>query len=217
MSESLKVTYMNHMGSDLTVVNSARVSFDKAKSKFDESDAKLLNYLAKHNHWTPFAHPQISVRVTAPIFVARQLFKHKVGLTENEVSRRYVDYVPKVYKPTWRVRAENKKQGSGGELAEYEMINADSIYKQSIEAALWAYEKLLEQGVCPEQARAVLPQSMITEWIWTGSLHAMWRVCKQRLDPHAQKESQEIALKIKELIANLFPNSYKALQEASNV
>jgi thymidylate synthase (FAD) len=216
MTESLMVEYVSHMGDDLSVVNAARVSFDKVKEVLDPNDENLLNYLAKHKHWTPFAHPVITFRITAPIFVARQLFKHKVGLVENEVSRRYVDYVPKVFKPTWRGRADNKKQGSAGELVEYEMINADSIYKQSIEAALFAYDRLLEQGVCPEQARAVLPQSMLTSWIWTGSLASFWRVCEQRMHPDAQKESSDIAEQIFGFLNEIFPKSLEALSNARN-
>lgn len=223
----MKVELIDHMGSDLTVVNAARVSFNKesewltnpptyldtvetAVTALSDKDAKLIKYLAKHKHWTPFSHPQLTFRIKAPIFVARQLFKHKVGLTENEVSRRYVDSYPEFFFPVFRKRAENKKQGSLDEFPD-KLEECERILLITQEVAYQGYKKLLEHGVCPEQARMVLPQSMYTEWYWTGSLAAFARVCQLRLDPHAQKETQEIAAGIHLHLKEIFPVSTEAL------
>ena len=226
----MEVKYLNHMGSDLTVVNAARVSFNKVSEKLDERDEKLIKYLATHNHWTPFAHPQISLHVKVPIFIARQLGKHQVGLVMNEVSRRYVDDEPEFFMPEqWRGRAENKKQGSsdvailqlkhGPTFVEDLWGDVDNNWHPSLhisafnQGALDTYRWLLESGVAPEQARMVLPQSMYTEWHWTGSLAAWGRVYSLRIDPHAQKEVQEIARQIGEIVEPLFPYSWKALTD----
>ena len=216
------VNYFNHMGSDLDVVNAARVSFDKESQwevaagyrRYDtgilsEKDQKLIHYLAKHNHWTPFGHTSISLRIKAPIFVARQLGKHQVGFVWNEVSRRYVDSEPEFYIPdAWRKRAENVKQGSADEAVEEPV---DVWVKNFTSEALSFYKDLLKAEVCPEQARMILPQNMMTEWIWTGSLAAYARVCKLRLDPHTQKETRHIAALISDECAKLFPISWNAL------
>lgn len=219
----MKAEYISHMGTDLTVVNAARVSFDK-RSEYDydpyndlyvlsHQDQKLISYLAKHKHWTPFAHPQITVHVKAPLFVARQLGKHQVGMVWNEVSRRYVDSEPEFYTPDgWRKRAENVKQGSSDELANGQ-LNKFALYNSLLERAIDIYESLIGGSVCPEQARMVLPQSMYTEWYWTGSLSAFARVCKLRLDPHTQKETRDVTQQISDIIKPLFPVSWKALME----
>ena len=223
----MKVTLIDHMGSDLSVVNAARVSFDK-ESKWvycEESDGrdkalsgadkKLISYLAKHNHWTPFGHCFASFRIKAPIFVARQLGKHQVGLVWNEVSRRYVDSEPEFYVPeTWRMRAENVKQGSSEDTFEFEddCFGTETLPPEAInEEALRLYTSMIEMGICPEQARMVLPQSMYTEWVWSGSLAAFARVCKLRLDPHTQYETQLIAAFIDSDLKALYPVSWKAL------
>lgn len=208
----MKVEYVDHMGSDLTVVNAARVSFDKYKEEFEESDEKLIRFLARNNHWTPFGHPMVSVRVTVPIFVARQLFKHKVGMVENEVSRRYVDDTPELFTPDiWRGRpTEGAKQGSSGEVFQADGF-IDDLVQETYTTCINTYESLLEKGVAPEQARMVLPQSMYTSWIWTGSLSAFARIYILRIDPHAQKETQEIAQMLNEIIEPLFPVSWKEL------
>lgn len=205
------VEYVDHMGSDLSVVNAARVSFHKVAEEFTERDEKLINYLARHNHWTPFGHASISLRIKAPIFVARQLVKHQVGLVWNEVSRRYVDEEPEFYFPDiWRARAEDKKQGSSDTAVE---INKAFDPRNVAVVALMSYNSMLASGVAPEQARMVLPQNTMTEWIWTGSLAAFARVCKLRLDPHTQLETQEVAQMINNIIEPLFPVSWKALRE----
>lgn len=213
----MKVELIDKMGTDLTVVNAARVSFHKTSS-YDENhdgtwslsdkDQNLIRYLAEHNHWSPFSHPQVMLRVKAPIFVARQLQKHQVGLSWNEVSRRYVDSEPEFYTPDgWRKRAENVKQGSSGE----EVYHDSSVYNVAVRTAVNAYDRLLDDGVCPEQARMVLPQSMLTEWYWTGSLYAFSRVCKLRLDSHTQQETQQIARQISGIMQKLFPISWSVL------
>lgn len=204
----IKVELIDHMGDDLRVVNAARVSFAKESEAFNDKDAKLIRYLAAHGHWSPFSHCFLTFRIKAPIFVARQLQKHQVGLAWNEVSRRYVDTEPEFYVPDgWRKRAENVKQGSSDETVDI----TNNAYVIATGMAEQAYEYLLSQGVCPEQARMVLPQSMMTEWYWSGSLYAFARVCKQRLDSHAQKETQTVATDIARLCREKFPVSFHAL------
>tara|TARA_R110000824_G_scaffold110502_2_gene258587 strand:- start:416 stop:1051 length:636 start_codon:yes stop_codon:yes gene_type:complete len=207
----MKAELVDTLGSDLTVVNAARVSFDKHHKLFTNGDEKLIKYLATHGHWTPFGHPQLQLRISAPIFVARQLIKHQVGLVWNEVSRRYVDSKPMFYvTKTWRSKAENKKQGSGDEIIELAPEEWDYIDK----AYRWAndsYSMLLKKGVAPEQARMVLPQSMYTEWYWTGSLFAFSRVCRLRLHNDAQLETRELAQQINDLIKPKFPISWRYL------
>lgn len=221
----MEVTLIDAMGSDLSVVDAARVSFNKESeweehqeadegrywTKLSDKDTKLIHYLAKHNHWSPFSHCYLKFRIKAPIFVARQLQKHVVGLAWNEVSRRYVDSDPEFYVPeTWRKRAENVKQGSSHEPALLDSMTSAWLEDYAGEL-MTLYTELLEQGVCPEQARMILPQSMMTEWIWSGSLYAFARVCKQRLDSHAQAETREIATHIHNWLIQLFPVSTEAL------
>ena len=210
----MKAEYITHMGSDLMVVNAARVSFNKHKTEIDEKDIKLIGYLARNNHWTPFAHPQVTFRISVPIFVANQLKRHQIGLALNEVSRRYVDDEPEFYVPNdWRKRAENKKQGSG------DNFNDDSIESSYFDQVIdgihdkvrSSYRELIDKGVAPEQARMILPQTMETSWYWTGSLAAFARICKQRLDPHAQEETRQVAEMISVKMAELFPYSWEAL------
>lgn len=203
------------MGSDLSVVNAARVSFDKISEKFSDKDEKLIQYLAKHNHWSPFAHCFVSFRIAAPIFVARQLVKHQVGLSWNEVSRRYVDSEPEFYLPKeWRGKPENAKQGSSGKVEL--KVPVEDMITYHTEQAKNLYEDLLEDGVAPEQARMVLPQNTMTEWIWSGSLYAFARVYNLRLDSHAQLETQEVAKEIYSCLKALYPVSTEALIESVN-
>lgn len=205
------------MGSDLSVCNAARVSFAKEHQELQDNDPKLISYLAKHGHWTPFAHCFLSYRIKAPIFVARQLVKHQVGLAWNEVSRRYVDDEPEFWFPeVWRGKPVNAKQGSDGVV---DMLDTNDgwdycewVNSQTAEQ-LNLYKALLGRGVAPEQARMVLPQNTMTEWIWSGSLAAFARVCKLRLDPHAQQETQEIARQIYDAVPTEFQWSWKALME----
>jgi len=221
------VQYVDHMGSDLTVVNSARVSFDN-QSEWDdmgegilsEKDEKLIRYLSKHNHWTPFAHPQITLRIKAPISIRTQCFKHKQGFVENEISRRYVDFKPDFYYPRWRERPDkNKKQGSSGWLEGPGSAGVRAgtswfryeTYDYVIRQSLRVYENLISSNVAPEQARFVLPQSMYTEWYWTGSLAAYGRFFKLRSDSNAQWEIQEYSRAIGKIVKSLFPVSWEQL------
>lgn len=207
----MKVEYVDHLGSDINVVNAARVSFSKESKEFDEvKDTKLINYLAKHNHFTPLAHTAVTLRFKAPIFMARQFVKHQIGLVWNEESRRYIDDEPEFYIPSeYRGRPDNVKQGSEGILDNSLSIQMQII--QQTEDALSCYNKLLADGVAPEMARMVLPQNVMTNWIWTGSLVAFSRVYKLRVDSHAQKEAQNIAKMIDEVVSPLYPVSWKAL------
>jgi len=242
-----KVELIDRMGTDLSVVNAARVSFNK-KSYYlyddedpsveyiSDKDQKLLKYLADHNHILPFAHTFLSFRIKAPIFVARQLGKHQVGLAWNEVSRRYVDSEPEFFFPEyWRKRAKDKKQGSSDEIVtsfretlgwskdeNNEPIANEFVWfeKPPNTFVEWAcrtmvltYDDLLATGVCPEQARMILPQNMMTEWIWSGSLLAFIRVCNLRLDSHTQKETQDIAKEIAYHLDIVFPNSWGACKK----
>ena len=212
------------MGSDLTVVNSARVSFHKESewehpdshvpaNILSEKDKKLIKYLAQHKHWTPFAHPQIMLHIKAPISIRTQLFKHKVGFVENEISRRYVTEEPEIYIPKWRSKPTNgAKQGSEDFITnEDTVVAAEAMYFGVASDALKTYKWLLEAGVAPEQARFTLPQGTYTEWYWTGSLAAYARVYKQRIDPHAQWEVREYASAIGHLIQPCFPASWQEL------
>ena len=201
------------LGNDLTVVNAARVSMDKMSSVVNEKDEKLIHYLAKHNHWTPFAHVQFQFRIKMPIFVAREWFRSTVGLSRNEVSRRYVDTPPDFWTPkgAWRGRAENVKQGSGDLLPEEVCDEVTRLYWEAVDVCSENYRTMLDIGVCPEQARSLLPQSMMTEFIETGSLAAYARIYGLRTDPHAQLEIQEYAHAIGEAIAPIVPVSWKAL------
>jgi thymidylate synthase (FAD) len=207
----IKVELLDHMGNDLTVVNAARVSFAKTATEFEEKDAKLIAYLAKHDHWTPFAHTAIQLRVCAPVPIRTQCFKHKVGLVENEESRRYISTRPEIYIPDFfRAKPEGSiKQGSHGVHPGSEGWLAD--YKYQTECAVNLYMQMLEDGVCPEQARFVLPQGAIVNWIWTGNLVSFANFYNKRIDAHAQKEVQDVAVATNEVIAPLFPVSWAAL------
>ncbi len=225
----IKVTYIDHMGSDLSVVNAARVSFGKTSEmdmsdqwgppKLKDKDAKLIHYLAKHGHYSPFGHAFASFHIKAPIFVARQLVKHKF-LRWNEISRRYVDDDPEFYMPDqWRGRASDKKQGSEGEVKLPMYAHIHSGWKGYEEQgkyyniSLHVYKDLLKHGVCPEQARMVLPQSTMTEWYWSGSLDAFMDMCNLRCKLDTQYETRLVAEYILSEMINLFPVSVEALRK----
>ena len=209
----MKVDYIQHCGSDLSVVNAARVSFDKesdfiSDNQLADKDKKLIKYLSDHDHTSPFNHAFLTVRVKAPIFVARQLVKHKF-MPWNEISRRYVDSPPEFYNPSpLRQRAEDKKQGSSSDTVEYSLNPA-------YQYAYQCYTNMLADGVCPEQARMVLPQSVYTEWYWSGSLYAFSKMCSLRLKNDAQLETQVVAKQISNVMKDLFPFSWKALGETN--
>ena len=217
----IEVTYIDHMGSDLSVVNAARVSFGKKSEALGTSgvegehmtlilhdtDKRLIKYLAKHKHMSPFGHAFASFHVKAPIFVARQLVKHKF-LRWNEISRRYVDDKPEFYQPNeWRGRADDKKQGSAGAV---ESVPVGALKVQGY--CLAAYQDLLSGGICPEQARMVLPQSTMTEWYWSGSLDAFMDMCNLRCKLDTQYETRLVAEYILSEMINLFPVSVEALR-----
>ena len=202
---------IDKMGSDLSVVNAARVSYAKIKEQFEDKDAKLISFLAKHGHWSPFAHASISFRIRAPVFVARQLVKHQVGLSWNEVSRRYVSYEPELYKiDEWRGKPVNSKQGSEGAVELDRTLK--HMYETTMEQCKILYNAFIGKGIAPEQARAVLPQSMMTEWIWSGTLYAFARVCDLRCKPDVQKETREVAEFIDSYCIYHFPVSWNALR-----
>ena len=215
----MQVKLVDKMGSDLSVVNAARVSFAK-ESEWESipeggkiegllslADEKLIKYLAKHNHWSPFGHASMQFHIKAPIFVARQLVKHQVGLVWNEVSRRYVDDEPEFYIPKkWRLKADNKKQGSSDETIEYNIDGAIQFVTQT-------YNNLLREQVAPEMARMVLPQNLYTEWYWSGTLMAFARVCNLRCAKDTQWETQQIANQIDKFGEELFEHSWKELRK----
>ena len=206
----IRVDMIDVMGSDLSVVNAARVSYAKTKEQFEDKDKKLIAFLAKHNHWSPFAHASLSFRIKAPVFVARQLVKHQVGLIWNEVSRRYVDYPPVLFHPdTWRGRPVSSKQGSAGEVKLDRTLQ--HLYSTAMEQCKILYNALIGKNIAPEQARSVLPQSMMTEWIWSGTLYAFARVCNLRCKSDVQEETREIAESISKLCREKFPVSWPAL------
>lgn len=228
----IEVTLIDAMGSDLSVVNAARVSFHKISETNEfgdlkEGDVKLINYLAKHKHFSPFNHAFMTFRIKAPIFVARQLVKHKF-MPWNEVSRRYVDEEPEFYWPNkWRAKADNVKQGSSDEPAEYmqkmqwngednlqsgEETTEDLVSWHLHQSVNW-YSDMIRNGVSAEQARMILPQNMMTEWMWSGTLGAYADMLKLRLDPHTQYESRIVAEKVVERVRELFPVSINALLE----
>lgn len=215
----MQVQYVDHMGSDLNVTNAARVSFAKEGKEFDlEKDTKLINYLAKHNHWSPLAHTSVSIRVKAPIFMARQFVKHQIGLVWNEESRRYIDDTPEFYKPkVWRNKPSNVKQGSGG-VVDFDGCEwIDESFDFIMQESLGAYKSMINDEVAPEMARMILPQNTMTNWIWTGSLVAFARVVKLRTEEHAQLEAQELAKLIENVVAPLYPVSWKSLMEHMKV
>lgn len=223
--DNMKATLLNHMGTDLTVADAARVSFHKTSSEFtEEQNHRLIKYLADHGHYSPFGHCFASFHVKAPVFVRAQLVKHEY-LRMNEVSRRYVDIPPEFYTPeVWRHRADDKKQGSGkpflsyddplydGETEKYiSMEDLDGCLEDIHTHAKQQYRFLIDEGVAPEQARMVLPQSMYTEWYWSGSLDAFANMCKLRCKPDTQEETRLIANQISEQMLVKFPVSWSSL------
>jgi len=235
----MKVDYVNHMGDDLTVVNSARVSFNKEsqwetevvtesieddyvithnEKKLSEKDNKLISYLAKHDHWTPFAHCFLQIRVKAPIFVARQLVKHQIGLVWNEISRRYVDTEPEFFIPEkWRAKPKDSRKQGSDENENVVWVNREkrtaSLHDEIVNISKDYYNQMIEAGVAPEQARMILPQSAYTEWYWSGSLPAFARVCNLRLKPDSQLESRMVAEQIDNIAKQYFPVSWAELRK----
>ena len=227
-----KAEYIDHMGDDLRVVNAARVSFDRrstwiekvnesggvVSNSLSENDQKLIKYLSRNGHWTPFSHPMITIRETVPIFVARQRFKHMVGFTYNEVSRRYVDDTPEYFIPAeWRGKPTNgAKQGSSNSLSDTRQRQCWNAYWTHHENATQLYNDLIYADVAPEQARMVLPQSMLTSYYVTGSLAAWARAYTLRSEAHAQREIRDLASQWSTMIEPLFPVSWAAMTDQNN-
>jgi len=209
------VKLVDHMGSDLSVVNAARVSFGKRKEVFDEADGKLISYLAEHDHTSPFRHTALTFHVKAPIFVFRQWMKHKIASEFNEVSGRYVEfpedefYVPEVF----RRQAKVNKQGSEGQVDVEAGDQAHALFLETCRNAVAQYKKLISLGVCREQARCVLPLGLYSEVYWTVSLQAAAHFIRLRTDGHAQWEIQQYAHAVRRMVEELFPHSLKALLE----
>lgn len=219
----IEIELVDHMGDDLRVANVARVSFANWKEEFDQKDAKLINYLAAHEHFSPFRHVQVSLRCTAPVFLARQLGKHQVGLSWNEVSRRYVDVGIEHFVPdSWRSRPDASiKQGSGTKVIDIdEMWTSGFGGPQTLRQMLrdvgdyqtCLYNEMILRGVAPEMARMVLPQSMLVSWVWTGSLESFYHIWRLRSGGGAQEEAKYFAALVDETVGPLFPHCWKALK-----
>lgn len=209
----IKVELLDHMGDDIAVVQAARVSFAKdADTEFDNvKDGKLINYLAKHDHWTPFAHTALKFRIAAPVPIRTQCFKHKIGMVENEESRRYISTTPEIFIPEFfRAKPEGSiKQGSADKHSSSDFwINE---YQEVTAKAVDLYLDMLADGVCPEQARFILPQGAIVNWIWTGNLVSFANFYNKRTDPNAQKEVQVVAELVGKEVERIFPVSWIAL------
>jgi thymidylate synthase (FAD) len=210
MYEDCKVELLETFGDDLTVVNAARVSLGKHTDEFSEKDAKLIKYLALHEHTSPFFHPQARFRLKMPIWMAREWFRHTIGFARNEVSRRYVDDPPTFHIPEFRTRAPGKKQGSNDDVHK-DSESLREYLKENCRDALNAYNLMLANAVPPEQARMVLPQNMMTEFIETGSIAAYARLCHLRLGSDAQKEIRTVAGLVSDVLREKFPSSWSAL------
>lgn len=209
----IKVELLDSMGTDLDVVNAARVSFNNYSGIFCDKDEKLIKYLARYNHWTPFAHTALKFRIAAPVPIRTQCFKHKVGMTENEESRRYISTTPEIFIPEFfRSKPEGSiKQGSGEKHQFSDCWLAS--YKAIVGEAVATYEDMLADGICPEQARFVLPQGAIVNWIWTGNLVSFANFYNKRTDTNAQREVQVVAELVGKEVERIFPVSWKALTE----
>jgi len=207
----MNAVLIDSMGGDLTAVNAARVSFAKKKDVMDKKDERLIRYLASHKHWTPFGHIILQFRITAPMFVARQWYRHTVGFARNEESRRYIRNEPSVFHPTnWRSKPEGSiKQGSG--QVHSASIDWEEQYKMLTDSAVDFYNRMIEDGVAPEQARMVLPQATETSWVETASLYAYARLCNERMQPDAQVEIRDLAEMVYNECADVAPVSWKEL------
>jgi thymidylate synthase (FAD) len=210
MFEDCQVELLEVFGNDLTIVNAARVSLGKHVDEFTEKDVKLIKYLTQHDHISPFFHPQLRFRLKMPIWMAREWFRHTIGFSRNEVSRRYVDDPPTFHIPTFRTRAPGKKQGSNDDVHGDNTVFQDQL-RQDCQNAMDSYKHMLANNIPPEQARMVLPQNMMTEFIETGSLAGYARLCGLRMSPDAQAEVRDVAGRVSELIKTRFPVSWDAL------
>lgn len=211
----MKAELLDYFGDDLMVVNAARVSFGKNKEIFDAKDEKLIKYLFDHKHTSVFRHPQLQFRLTMPIFIERQLFKHQVGISANSISGRYVDFSDSYYIiELFRKQSANSKQGSDGFLSKEENDEAWMLYQRAVLHAKQSYESLLGLGVSKEQARAVLPMALETQCVWTGSLLAFFHLCNLRLKPDAQQETRELVQSMLDEVKKIEGNPFRASLEA---
>jgi thymidylate synthase (FAD) len=209
------VELIKHFGDDLMVVNSARVSFGKEVSEFTDKDAKLIKYLVEHKHTSVFRHPQLQFRITCPIYVERQLFKHQVGMSANSISGRYVDFSDSYTTvKEWRRQSRDSKQGSDGLVNSQK--SCSEIERDVINFCKAAYEELLSYGVSKEQARSILPLNLNTTFIWTGSLLSFIHLFNLRLKKDAQQETREVAAEMLALVKNIEGNPFKYTLEAFN-
>jgi thymidylate synthase (FAD) len=210
---SSEVELLSHFGDDLMIVNIARVSYGKQVTSFEEKDIKLINYLVKHKHTSPFRHPQLQFRITCPIYVERQLFKHQVGLSANSISGRYVDFSDTYSRiDEWRKQSKSSKQGSDGAIEE--QLAASEIEAGIIGYCKTAYQRLIELGVSKEQARTILPLNLNTSFIWTGSMLSFIHLFNLRIKPDAQQETREVAQMMLDQIKNIEGNPFKYTLEA---
>lgn len=215
MSKQISAVLVDHMGTDLTTVNAARVSYGAESKELTDRDLGLVDFLAEHGHVTPFRHATVQLRCKAPIFLARQLGKHQVGFSWNEISRRYKDneaipiefYIPDEV----LCRPEKLMKQTAVPMAQDFADDMRHLIHAAGQSALRQYDHLVGCGVAPEQARMVLPQSMVTEWIWTGSLYGWANLYKQRSSQHAQYEARLFAEEVNKIMSELFPNTWAAL------
>ena len=206
----MQVELISHFGNDLMITNCARVSYGKSKEVFDASDEKLIKYLVEHKHIAPFRHPQIQFRITCPIYVERQLFKHQVGISVNSISGRYVDFSDSYTKiKQFRLQSKSSKQGSGEDLNGADNLHALQIQNKVIEWCSKAYQDLIDLGISKEQARTILPLNLNTTFIWTGSLLALFHLFNLRLKSDTQQETREVAIQMLEQLKSIEGNPFK--------
>lgn len=207
----MRVELLDYMGSDFKICSVARISFARKAEEFTpEQNERLINFLAKYGHWSPFSHVHVSLAMQAPIAIKAQCDKHTVGFASNTESRRYISHPPELFLPTFRTKPDGSvKQGSGGEHPDNDIIR--EAYHALAHECLELYNGMIAQGVAAEQARFILPQGVETNWVWTGSLYAWARFYNLRTDPHAQKEIRNLAYMVEDVIAPLYPISWKAL------
>lgn len=211
----MKAELLHHFGDDLMVVNAARVSYGKSKSDLDDKDSRLIKFLVDHGHTSPFRHPQLQFRVSCPIFVERQLFKHQVGLTANSISGRYVDFSDEYWTPDrLRFQSKDSKQGSAGDLPEEDNARLIGRIEEAVRQCREVYEELASAGVSKEQCRIVLPMCLETQFVWTGSLAAFLHIWRLRLKPDTQKETRDIALQMLDAVKSMPSNPFRLTLEA---
>lgn len=211
----MKAELLNYFGSDLMIANIARVSYNKESLEFGEKDAKLINFLAKHGHTSPFRHPQLQFRIECPIFVERQLFTHQIGWARNSISGRYVDFSDSYWLPDQlRLQSKDSKQGSAEDISKDANDYYLSRMKSVVDHAKEVYDEMCKSGIAKEQCRIILPLSLETKFIWTGSLQAFIHLCNLRLKKDTQKETRDLVSQMLDLVKNIEGNPFKYTIEA---